>query len=453
MLGNFGGWLLCSLAILFVWIYLLFRRGPAEAVAAAIVLSFAAPVWLKLDIGDTPINVRTGIACVTMLGYLVHPRGRILSPLTVLDCCIGLCCLVHIASDSFAVGFSWDLPFRSYGEWALPYVAGRYAIKDRNDLQWIAQWAVGLLLILGIMSCIEAATSVNPYETLFGNRPEEMFRRSEKRFGLKRAFGPTMHPIFLGMLLAILVPWLTTKWQSNRSQGSRTVIGLAGVITLVGTVLTGSRTPVVTILAASILLIGLQFRALRWPIGLTLVSGFCLFAAFPDEVTMKVSEWTGGKEKPRVMEIDGKPVISSSSRYRLHVFSIYKEEMAKAGPFGYGTQATSGFPLKIPNMEGELKSANLFKMVDNGYILLTLRFGWIGGVCLAILFLTAIVTGFSLYSSEPDQLFPGAVACTLIVVACFSLLLIFMHYDFGFPLLWTFGILSGLASLRTSERS
>ena len=92
-------------------------------------------------------------------------------------------------------------------------------------------------------------------------------------------------------------------------------------------------------------------------------------------------------------------------------------------------------------------------MVDNAYILLTLRFGWVGGVCLVILFLTAIATGMSVYFERSDQLFPGVVACLLMVVAGFSLLLVFMSYDFGLPLLWTIGVLSGLASARIRERS
>lgn len=218
-------------------------------------------------------------------------------------------------------------------------------------------------------------------------------------------------------------------------------------------VLTGSRTPVLTIAGAAVLVLALRVRILRWPLGILLGLALTVFSVFPNEVTTKISIWTGGHERPHLIEIDGDRIITSSSRYRLHVFSLYADSMVKAGPFGYGTEATTGFPLRIPNLEGEFKSANLFKMVDNGYILLTLRFGWVGGVCLVILFLTAIATGMSLYFDRPDELFPGAVASVLVVVAGFSLLLVFMSYDFGFPLLWTMGILSGLASARTSERS
>ncbi|MEJ7591900.1 MAG: O-antigen ligase family protein [Planctomycetaceae bacterium] len=451
MIGNFEGWVLSVVLIAVVGRYLLIRKGPAAARGAAMMLSFAFPVGIKIDIGGLPISIRTAIAGITLFGYAVHPQGKILSPLTLLDCCIAMFYLVHIVADSFATGFTIMLPFRSYGEWALPFVAGRFAIKDRHALKWIAMWVVGLLLLLGAMSCIEAMTKVNPFETLFGNRPQEMFRRSEQRFGLKRAFGPTMHPIFLGMMIAILMPWLVTMWQSFESRRTRGLTILAGIVALAGTVFTGSRTPVLTILAAASLILLLKIRMLRWPLGLTLALAISGFVAYPYEVTDALSRWTGGVENPRLIEIDGEGVVSSSSRTRLHVVSIYSEALIKAGPFGYGSNVTSGFPLRIPNMEGTFKSANLFKTVDNAYVLLTLRFGWVGGVCLVILFLTAIGTGLSLYFERPDQLFPGVVGCMLIVIACFSLLLVFMSYDFGLPILWSLGVLSGLASARIAN--
>ena len=144
------------------------------------------------------------------------------------SCCIALMCVSHIATDYFATGLTPILPFRAYGEWALPYVAGRYAIRDRNDLKWIAPWVAGVLLFLGVMSCIESLSTVNPFEVIFGNRPTELASRNAARLGLKRAFGPTTHPIFLGMVLAVLMPWLSCMWQSFESRKMRAVTAFVG---------------------------------------------------------------------------------------------------------------------------------------------------------------------------------------------------------------------------------
>lgn len=446
MLSNFEGWLFSVISILCVWIYLLVRKGPVAALGAAIVLSFVIPVWLKLDIGGVPFNVRTFIAAFTMLGYVCHRDGRIRSRLTLLDCCVALIWICHVVSDSFATGVTPVLPFRAYGEWVLPYVVGRFAIRDRHDLPWIAPWVVGVIIFLSIMSCIESLTKINPFEIIFGNRPAELSNRDGMRFGFKRAFGPTTHAIFFGMLITVLMPWLTCRGRLLNSQRATWMTAFAGVVSLAGLFFTMARTPGVSVVLGGTLLVAIRFKSFRWPIGLFLAIVIGGFAAFPYELTDFISRWTGGGDKTRLIVINDEAVVSSSSRSRLHYFKIYSESLVKAGLFGFGTEATKEFPLRIPGMPREYKSAQLFRPVDNGYILMTLRFGWVGGGCLLLLFLAAIGTGLGLYFERPDQLFPGAAACMLVVFAGFSLLLVFMHYDFGLPILWTIGILSGLSS-------
>ena len=44
MFGNSEGWVLSVVLIVFVWLYLLMRKGPVCALGAAMVLSFAFPV-------------------------------------------------------------------------------------------------------------------------------------------------------------------------------------------------------------------------------------------------------------------------------------------------------------------------------------------------------------------------------------------------------------------------
>ena len=184
MFGNFEGWLFSVVFIVVVWIYLLIRKGPVAALGASMVLSFAFPVWLKVDIGGAPIDVRTAIALINLLSFILHPRGfhpqgKILLPLTLLDCCMAMIYLSHIATDSFATGFTPMLPCLAYCEWVLPYVAGRYAIRDRTDLKWVASWVLGVLLLLGLTACFESLTKVNPFEFVFGNRPTELASRHD----------------------------------------------------------------------------------------------------------------------------------------------------------------------------------------------------------------------------------------------------------------------------------
>jgi hypothetical protein len=452
MLSSTAGWLLAVGSITVLWAYLLIRQGPRVALGAAMVLSFAFPVWIRMDIAGLPFNVRTAVAAIAMLGYSLHPRGKIILPLTLLDFCMALMCIAHVTADTFAEGFTATLPLRAWGEWILPYIAGRYAIQSRDDLKTVAPWAVGVLVFIAIAAVFEALTKVNPFEVAFGDRPVELSKRTLERLGLKRAFGPTTHAIYFGMLMAMLMPWLVCLWQSFESRRIQALTVAAGIIALAGAVSTVSRTPMITVLAASGLVAALQYRFLRWPTGLSMILAALVFLIFPIQVTDALSRWTGGGDKVRLIEVDGRAVEYSGSRSRLLILPTYSEALMKAGPTGFGSEALATFPPKIPYLAGTAALSDSMKIIDNGYVVLTLRFGWLGGCCLVLLLFTAIVTGLSLYRQRPDQLLPATLACLLVVVAGFSLLLVSMNYDFGLPMLWTIGVLSGLMSAITRHR-
>lgn len=449
MLTNTEGWGLAVAAISIVWVVLLIRKGPRVALGIAVVLSFAFPAWVKLNLAGLPFDIRTTVLCISLLGYAFHPQGKILSPLTMLDVCIGLLFLTHISADTFVTGFSAGLPFAAYGEWVLPYVAGRFAVRNDDDLRRLAPWIAGVLIVIGLGACLETATGTNLFEFVFGNRPEGLSPRTIQRFGFKRAFGTTRHAIFLGMLLLVLMPWLVVLWQNYSSKQVRTIAILTGLVATIGMMCTFSRTPVLSLLAATTLLTAVRYRVLRWPLGIVMALMIGVFAMFPNQLVDKISVWTGGGHRVRLVEVDGKAVETSSSRSRLTIFRASYKVLLKAGPFGFGSKAVSTFPPQIPYMEGKAEASDAMRIIDNGYILLTLRLGWLGGAALLLLYVTAIISAVSLHLNPHGQLFPAALGCTFFVTATFSMLLIWMSYDFGLEILWTTGILSGLLSWRS----
>src|SRR5262245_16132379 len=101
MLSSVQGWTLSITIIGVVWIWLMIQKGPAVALAAAVLMSFAAPVWIRQNVFGLPFTVQTSMTAIAMLGYAVHPKGKIISPLTLLDFCIAFLCISHIAADSF----------------------------------------------------------------------------------------------------------------------------------------------------------------------------------------------------------------------------------------------------------------------------------------------------------------------------------------------------------------
>lgn len=451
MLAGMQGWLLVIVSISAVWLFLLFRRGPMAALGAGLVLSFAFPTWVRADIFGLPFGISTTMACITLLGYVFHRDGKILSPLTLLDISVALMFVTHIVADSFATGFTIALPFSAYGEWVLPYVAGRFAVRSDKDVRFIAPWVIGVLMVLSVAAVYECVSGLNPFESIFGNRPVELAQRNSQRLGMKRAFGPTYHSIYFGMLIAVLTPWMVSFWQQFRSHALRPLAYLAGLISLAGAVGTVSRTPILTILASATGLMVVRFRAIRWPVLIMTLAAVTGFVLFPNKITDTVSQWSGGGDRLRVIEVDGKETGFSGSRSRLVLFTAYSKALLKGGLTGYGSEAVSKFPPNIPYMQGKAETSEILA-VDNAYILIMLRFGWLGAGCLVLIFLTAIFSAALLHNNKPDDLFPAAAASLLFVASTFSFFLVWMSYDFGFEILWTCGILSGLVSSRTRRR-
>ncbi|MBL8809288.1 MAG: O-antigen ligase family protein [Planctomycetaceae bacterium] len=448
LMGGLTGWVASVAALLLVWGILYFRRGPGIAMGAVVVLSFLLPTWVKQSIAGLPFGISTTVTIVALAGYAVHPAGKILSPLTLLDFCVACLWTVTVVADGMAQGWSWAVPLRAYGEWALPYVAGRYCVRNRRDLDALVPWAIGVLVVLSLSSIFESFFRVNPFEMLFGDRPEELAKRDAMRLGFKRAFGPTTHAIYFGMLMTVLFPWLFHLWQ-NRSITDRKGEALVAIfICCAGVAGTVSRSPVLSIACGAIVVACMLYRWVRWPVGIVAVCSVALLAAFPNEVIDNVSRLTGGGHQIRLIEVDGKVAEYSSSRSRLLLMEVYRDAILKAGPFGFGTVAVTDFPPKIPYLEGRAELATRMKIVDNAYVLTSLRLGLVGLAALVLFFVCAIATGYSLFRDRPDQLFPLAACCYLGTMACFSLMMVWMSYDFGMAMLWMIGILSGLASGR-----
>lgn len=448
LLSGFAGWSTAVAGLLVIWAVLYFRRGPGLAMGAVVVLSFLLPTWVRQSVVGLPFSISTTVTIVALMGYAVHPDGRILSPLTILDFCVACLWTVTVIADGIAQNWSWSVLLRAYGEWALPYVAGRYCLRNRRDLDTMMPWAVGVLVALAVSSIFESVVRVNPFELVFGARPEELAKRDAMRLGFKRAYGPVTHPIYFGMLMTVLFPWLFHWWQ-NRSVAGRKGEALAVIfVCSAGVVGTVSRSPVLSILLGAVAVACVLSRWVRWPVGVVTVCCLALLAVFPNEVIDNVSRLTGGGHQIRLIEVDGKVAEYSSSRSRLLLLEVYRDAILKAGPFGFGTVAVTDFPPKIPYLEGRAELATRMKIVDNAYVLTSLRLGLVGCTALVLFFVCAIATGYSLYSDRPDQLFPLAACCYLATMACFSLMMVWMCYDFGMALLWMVGILSGLASGR-----
>ena len=423
---------------------LYFRHSDNWALGILVVLSLLTPVWIKVTFIDQEIGCRTVVAILGVTGYTIYRRGRLLTPLTLLDVFIAIVWAVHVAADVHADGWHIGIPFRAYGEWVLPYVAGRLAIQNRNDLKAIVPWVVAVLVILSLCSLVESLSSINVFEAIVGNRPVDGASRNAARFGVKRAFGNAMHPIFWGNHLFLLAPWCFALIGKAACKRQKRIGWLAILVALFGVCSTVSRGPVMAFVMMLGTMTVMRFKGLRWPAGIISIAVAIAFGAFPAESFEFLQNVVSVSKYRTLVEINGEAVEYSNTNNRFLIFEAYGDALRHAGLTGYGTKLTTGFPPNIPYLQASRHSVERLKFVDNAYVLLTLRFGFLGLGAFVFLMLSGIYTAGSLMKLNPDEPFYLAV-CGCLTGFAVVMMTVWMCYDFGFIYLWMLGILAGCA--------
>jgi hypothetical protein len=432
-------------AIIFVtWL----RQGPRVAVAAGVLASLLFPTWLRwYPLADNPavwIDLQVASGVLALCFYLGHRESTYRFNLQLCDLTMLGVVGTHLISDTINEGFSLGLVLRVYGEWVLPYLAGRVALQQVSDARKALPFALIVLSILSVLGVMEVFTgSPNPQEWIVGVRPEEGFTREAGRFGLHRTYGPTMHPIYFGNLIALLLPWAVYGFSAAKEKNadrwwvSTPIVGIFGLASPL------SRGPafVLGLLPATMVYI---FQR-RWRVGLAigvLVLGLVTVFAW-DRVEYWLESITGEQNKQWTTKVDGQTVRYTGTAHRLLLFRVYRKALLKAGLFGYGTARCSQFPPDVPggNEAGELDT------IDNAYLLYTLRLGYLG-----IFFITASGLLAAYTYGRLAGHFTGSAAVFLaamsggIVSMLVILTTVWMPHDFGFLYLFMLGGSSGMAA-------
>lgn len=442
-------WLTCFSILVAILIWQAWTAGPHRALGVVVVLSLLVPGWLSLEVAGQPLHMRAAAGIAGLAVYCLHPKSTFNLHLNSVDLC-GLALLaVHVTSDWMNDGFNWTVPLRAYGEWAVPYLCGRLALQNIDDVRALLPFVVAVSMVLAAVSTIESVTRVNVVEVAFGNRPIDRTRREAERLGLKRAFGPTLHAIFFGTLQVLLFPW--TLYAAARTQhraGPRWwkwTPWFAGA----GVFFTVSRAPqlaVGIVLYITAMMIKPQYR--KWLIGIGAAGVVSSLMAW--QSVLYVIHLIGGEQKtlekhhPTVV-IEGETQPTSSALARVHFFDIYGLAMRRAGWLGFGTDRTTGFPPRVPIGQQHVETLKRIWTLDNTYILVVLRFGYLGLACFVLMGMTAIVEYVLLgwRPQVPGAVFFASMAGTL-MATMLILLTVYMPHDFGFWYLWSVGTASGL---------
>lgn len=444
-----SGWIICVTLIAIVGAVFFVTRGATMALGAVAALSFAAPVWLEIPIAGVSFSVQTSIAAIFLLAFAIRSPWEIRSPIVLLDVIVAGLVILQICSDTYHGQSVVQAGFLGYGEWALPYVAGRFALRDPRNIEPLAYVLSGIVIVLGVGSVLESCLKINPWELIFGERPLDGVPRDGSRFGLKRAYGTTLHPIFFGLLILVLIPWTLAlqKWAQNATQRGLGVAGtIIGSLGVLGSV---SRAPALGLVILYTVFGLIWWKSTRWVLVIFLALGIG-WASFDFNGMTTVFEQLGGEKRHKTnLALDGERVELSSAAHRIVMWQVYWPAMKEAGVLGYGSQATSDLPPKVPYLPKDEHTRQKLRFVDNAYLMFGLRFGWTGMVLYSLLLVGAAWTGFRLLEDRSvGVIAAGMVAMT--VALALNMITVWFSYDMGFEALWSFGVLAGLSS---SQRS
>jgi len=432
---------------------ILWRHRPNLAVGVCASIAILAPTWVTMGTEPFAFDIRLALACVMLIAYCFHPLGTLRYPQHWLDAAIGGIILSHIMSDVSKGGDFALVLIRATGEWAIPYLAGRCSVLFRGSVTWLAPWFSVTAIILGLGAVFESYSGINLWEAVFGAMDELVIRSREPRYGIiYRAVGPTRHPIFLGIIFLLLVPWTIAMIERSKSRWKRTFGWFALAMTIAGMISTVSRGPLLGLGIA-----GLTAACLRWPRlrPSVLLFGIVALTAiffFRSEVIglLEKSDTTGGRGK--LVTVDDEAVVYTDTRNRLLVWKIYGPLLIRGGIFGYGTDAVSSFPPNIPGIPASARAAEILGVVDNSYLLVGLRFGLVGLVMFITVLIGAILTAYFRRRSAGLIFYPyGSAFLTalmgVLIGVGFEITTVFFSYEFGYWILFTCGVSAGLASL------
>lgn len=439
-----------------------YRNGKQYVLGAGMAVSLLAGTWFEIDLGGTEINVTIATAIILLVVYCTHSWREIFKSLHVMDYLIAALAVWLGLVDFVHDGFQPALAAEAYGQWILPYAAGRYAFMHRGSMSKLAPVFVSVAAFVSIAAVVESFTSWNLWEAAFVPVDDEVRRTAGQRYGLLyRAIGPTRNPIFLGIVFLTMLPFAVDLVSRADASTRIRALGWSGIVLIaLGVLSTVSRGPSLCLPLALILGLAWYSRLARY----TVIAGSILAAIIVSMNFNAAIDFLEGGTKDHVRSVVvrdgvyGDPMIVNSTRHRLLIPRIYGPLVLKGGLIGYGTTDSTGFPPKnIPGMPTDPVLLARLTSVDNSYINVGLRTGLVGLALFLALLIAVIVQCGRLAPVASTYLFPSdsrviVAYATILIGVYLEIWTVFFSYDHAFWLLFQIGSVSGLAGQVMSAR-
>jgi hypothetical protein len=407
------------------------------------------------DVFGFPVGIQIASAVASLGAYCLHPRAILRARLGVLDWVAIVLVAIQLGVDCYHQGFSWSVPLQAYGEWFVPYVAGRLAIRAADDLRALLPMIVVVVILLAVISAVQGLTGVDLAETFFGFGQVDKNVRQVSRWGIHRAFGPLKNPNYFGVMQLLLFPWsVYAAARAWRRVGPVWWL-IMPLIAAGGVFFPMSRAAQGGLVLSVFLALLLAWK--HWRLAIPIVATIIVLSVTwqTESITNGLDAWSGDfrawttdreVRMPTVKIGDEERRLTPTS-VRVRTVELYVVAMQKSGLFGFGTEAVTGFPVNVPVGQQDLITLKRIWTVDNTFLLMGLRFGYLGlacfftwCACIAAIWVRICLSKPTIPGLRAFSATMAGVSITMLVV----LLTVWMPHDFGFWYIWLAGASSGL---------
>jgi hypothetical protein len=428
------------------------ERGYRDGMRIAwFTATLAIPWWFTVTFRSIGLEAVTGVALGTLIATLVRPFTGARTRWMLSDLLLGSLVLSGVISDALNRTLIPGTVLELVRTWVFPYLLGRLCFDSWEELSRTLPLIVILGTALSLFALLEAVSHINLLATLSGKKWELLEKAEGFRWGLKRAQGNTGHPIYLGLLLSLTLPWLLQAARSARAgTGPRWWIATPYCLAAAAfvTVSRSAHLAIVGVLASD------QFfrkPSYRLPMFLLLLIGVVLFFIFREPVLDSLGAYAGESEvgNDKVM-IYGQEYDYSGTRHRDLLLLAYEGPIERVGWFGFGTTPWTNHRFNAdadPNMDIR------FRSVDHLYLQLYLKYGLLGIITFLLFALSAAwnlaraaIARDGPLSDLAAGMFGSFVAVTIMIRG------VALSFDFGATWLFVAGFAASLQARRQIAR-
>tara|TARA_R110002049_G_scaffold72490_2_gene187105 strand:+ start:120164 stop:123688 length:3525 start_codon:yes stop_codon:yes gene_type:complete len=428
------------------------RWGCLCAARWSLFFALLIPSWVNVYVGASLIDMR---AVAFVLAFSFHllssePQYRLRitsTDLVVLTLTFAVIGAQYLSGDLIPTSIPSVLLI-----WTTPYIFGRLLASVPNAVERLSVVMLCVAVVIFGLVAFEAVSHINPTNTLLG-RSGSYASVNGNRWGMRRAEGISKHPIFMGMIIAGLFPWVLAAASEIRRGNVLTKLSglmwiLGPAIVIASIVFPLSRGPILILLGTAGLSAFLTIRRIRLPV-IALAAAVAIFVIANSGNLVQLLEATAQDTNQVMVSINGERYPYTGTNHRFLLFLVYQDAIKDAGAFGFGN-----FSLEKPHLvhyvEPHLRQ--LFRSIDNHYLLTLLNYGYLGVGAFLMLSLGGVYCAWRLYlkgggNAVVNQRVFHAALVGYFLATSVMLFTVWLDSDFGFLLLFNIGFVSTQWSL------